>query len=106
MSFDNYIGVMSDGVDNESGDVYLRFESMGLLGSLNNIPVPPAGGPGNVPGGLDVGMSPLSFWRYTRGRSMEVDPWSDSTMGKPREEFLDEFEAQEDNNVKKSKKRR
>jgi len=103
MSFDNTLGVMNDGVLNESGDVYLRFTSMGLLGGLNNIPVPPAGGPGNVPGGLDVGMTPLSYWRKTRFRREEGDPWRDSTMGTPREEFLDELDEQRDDSNGKRK---
>ena len=107
MSYDNYIGVMNEGVWNESGDVYLRFESRGFIGDLNNIPVPPPGGGGVVPGGMDLGMSPLNYWRRTRLRSMEVKPWRDSTMGgySREDEFADELDGQHgDGEIKKNKR--
>ena len=105
MSWDNAVGIMDDGVWNTSGSVYLRFQSMGLLGNLTNIPVPPAGGGGVIPGGSDVGMTALSFWTRTRLRKMEVTPWRDSTMGR-QDEFADEFEDPGDDEAPNKKRGR
>jgi hypothetical protein len=83
MSFDNFVGVMSDGVYNETGDVYLRFDSMGLLGDLggSNNPVPPITG---VPYGGMGTMSPLEYYQRAKLIERASFVWEDTTMQKKK----------------------
>jgi hypothetical protein len=91
MSFENLLGVMSEGFYNESGDVYLRFESLGLIGTLGGptpipvppLPGPPAGGMGNQ-SAFDYGVSPLQYYQRRKLLTRQPDVWVDTTKKKKR----------------------
>src|SRR5258708_38635961 len=84
MSWDNALGILNEGLWNEIGDDYLRFESMGFLGVVNNEPPPTPGGSTGfgADGGMSGVMSPLGYWKRTRRLKDDNDQGRDAQRGR------------------------
>jgi hypothetical protein len=77
----NSIAIVTRGLVYSTGSLGLRYDTVGLLGSLSSVPVPPVTS-GPIVGGGGGGWPPVQIWLPVNGQPVQASSWIDASWSR------------------------